>query len=106
MKKIFILLFSVLLFTSCVSWMYIDLNARAKELQLGMVKEQVIRIMGNNYKVTSVKDTEEGVETALRFYNEYYYGYVLYFLDDKLVEWHEYIPPQPIHVVKEKVNAN
>lgn len=102
MKKVFITFVSAIFFMSCTALMGVNYNAKMKEAQLGMTKEAVMQLLGNDYKIVSAKDTGEGMETALRFPSDRSYGYVLYFLDNKLVEWHEYISPQPtVQVVKE-----
>ncbi|MDU1904806.1 MAG: hypothetical protein E6772_08485 [Dysgonomonas sp.] len=107
MKKIFTLLLSVVILTSCASAFGIaDLGSRVKKLELGMSKREALGILGNTYDVQVASRTGDGDLEILKFTSMTSYNYLVHFLDGRLVEWHKDIPPQPIHVVKEVSNAN
>lgn len=97
MKRIIVVLFVILLFVSC---MVSNTSKLTQQLELGMAKSQVIDIMGKDYFVESLQQTDEGKMEILHFYSTYYPAYLLYFLNDKLVEFHRYVPPvyQPQNV--------
>jgi len=77
-----------------------------KELSLGMTKQEVLNILGKDYYIESLSDTEDGKLEVLTFYDgpKSNQAFTLYFLNDKLKEFNKYIPPyipQEVKVVKE-----
>lgn len=105
MKNILFYVLFILIMSSCTTLMGVDYWKRTKELDLGMTKQEVIVIMGKDYMIESLSETDEGKMEVLHFYNG---GggptYILYLLNNNLVEFHKYIspcPPQEVRVVKE-----
>lgn len=79
-----------------------------KKIGLGMTKEQVIAIMGENYEVIGSKESE-----ILLGYKSYDYGiYKLRFINNKLTEWTKDWLPQyynkdsSYHSTKAKDNSS
>jgi len=63
-----------------------DTNKHIKEINLGMSKQDVITIMGENYEVLYAKNGT--VVLGYRSYDYYVHGvYKLVFVDGKLTEW-------------------
>lgn len=63
-------------------------------VSLGMTKDEVVNAIGEGYVIFSVSQTPEGVEEVLQ--TEAYPRYNFHFLDNILVEYYLYVPPQPI----------
>jgi len=90
MKKILFTLLCSFILISCGTTSFVD---RAKKLELGMTKREVISVMGNDFRVISASKTPEGDLEILRYVATVSYtDYVIYLLDGKLVEWHEENP--------------
>lgn len=94
MKKILILLILICftLISSCRVIMGID--DYIKKVELGMTRQEVIKIVGNDYTRSASFINDDGQKVdILRFC---YYGansaYMLTFEDDKLVDIHQDIP--------------
>lgn len=96
MKKITFILFTMLIVTSCGTMYGPNMEKLTQHLELGMTKLQALDLMGNDYFVESMRQTDEGKMEVLHFRSSYYHNYLLYFLNDKLVEFHRYIPPTPM----------
>lgn len=96
MKKLFSLLTlsMCLLLNSCIIYGH-NYNNRKKatHLKIGMTKEAAIEVMGNHYYIESASDTEEGLLEVLKYDSDSDIPYLLFFLNDTLVEFHKYIPP-------------
>lgn len=76
-----------------------------KNLSLGMTKQEVLNIMGNDYYIESLSNTDEGQVEVLTF-TKMNPEFSLCFLNNTLKEFHRYIPPYPhtpqeVRVVKE-----
>lgn len=54
-----------------------------------MTKQEVTSILGNTYGVIAASQTPDGKLEICRFEGLNTYSYSVYFLDNKLVEWHE-----------------
>jgi len=90
MKKVIFTLVFTLALISCGTTNFVN---RAKKLELGMTKKEVISVMGNDFRVISASQTPEGNIEVLRYIASIdVTEYVIYLLDGKLVEWHEDIP--------------
>ena len=77
------------LLAACVSnhitW---NANANIKKIALGMSREQVIQILGNDYLVTSSAKDERGNPVEILAYKSAVYEeYRLKFVDAQLAEW-------------------
>ncbi len=91
-KKIIYSLLLILAFTACGTSGLIN---KAKKLQLGMTRQEATALLGNDYRVVAARQTPEGDLEVLR------YGpglmdtsiYMLNFIDGRLVEWYEEVPP-------------
>lgn len=103
MKKLLLGLFFCLIVTSCAVFYGTDMDSRAKKLQLGMTRQEVINIMGNDYYIESSSQMPEGNLVVLHYNATVYYNeYLIYLLDGELVEFHRYVPPPapPVHDVR------
>jgi len=80
-----------LAFTSCGSSSLVN---KAKKLEIGMTKQEVVNIMGNDYITIAARQTPEGALETVKYGT--YYLYIISFMDGKLVEWvyEEFIPNQ------------
>mgnify|MGYP006949393715 CR=1 FL=1 len=105
MKKILIIImfFVGFIFNACKS--AID---TVKPLDLGMEKQNVLYIIGDDYAIETISETPNGRLEILRHPKAYYPGYFLVFQDGKLVEINRdnlpTVPQQNINVTKEKEN--
>jgi len=105
MKKLLFILFASIIFASCATFYGPNLNELSKRLELGMSRQESVSIMGKDYFIESSSQTPDGKVEILHFRSAYYQEYLLYFLNDELVEFHRYIPPQQdIRVIKEENN--
>ncbi len=98
MKKIISFLLVVVWCSSCASLFSVP-EKQVQLLELGMTKQQVVKIMGQGYVVESVVSVPEGTLEVLHFdfYNTTTISYLMYFLNNKLTEFHRYIPAPPTH---------
>lgn len=70
------------------------------QLELGMSKEQVIKVLGKQYTI-SEKRKENGIEIEVFSYRDLYFPnefYLFSFVDNKLEKWHK--ETQPTYEVK------
>lgn len=89
----------ILAFTSCGSS---SLMQKSKAIELGMSRKEVTDIMGNGYKILAARVTPEGNLETIRYNPILEYSYVFSFLDNRLVEWFQEIPPTRPHVNQEQ----
>lgn len=106
MKKILGVLLLIFLLHSCKALMGVNYEKVTKELSLGMTKQEVLQILGKDYYIESLSNTDEGKLEVLTFYKGHKnnQAFTLYFLNDKLKEFNKYVPPyvpQEVKVVKE-----
>lgn len=90
---LFLLLIMAIVFVSCGT---INTSSRAKKLELGMTKQEVIKTMGQGYRIVSASKAPEGTLEVLRYESSVDYNYMIHLLDGKLVEWYEE-RPRPEH---------
>ena len=86
--------------------MGVNYEKLTKELSLGMTKQEVIKIMGEDYYIESLSETDEGKIEVLTFYDgpKTNQKFTLHFINNKLREFHKYIPPytpQDVRVIRE-----
>ena len=92
MKHLFALLFSTLLFFSCASVIgTVGLENKVKKLKIDMTQEQAFKVVGKNYQVMMASKTQEGNLEVLRYISPNRISYLLYFINGKLIEFHEEI---------------
>ena len=90
MTKRFLLIFCIgCLLTACISnhitW---STNANVKKLALGMSKDQVIQILGDDHMVASSSKDERGNRIeVLAYKSDVYEEYKLKFVNAQLTEW-------------------
>ena len=103
MKKLFFLA-SCLIFASCAT--IVNLDKRMQGLDLGLSKKEAIRTLGDSYVIEVKSASSEGEIEVLRFYTKYGSDYILRFINDRLVEFHRYIPPvrPEVHVINKDEN--
>ena len=91
-KKIIYSLFFILVFTACGTS---GLMNKTKQLQLGMSRQEATALLGNNYRVVAARQTPEGGLEVLRYGPDILDTsiYMLNFIDGRLVEWYEEVPP-------------
>lgn len=92
-KKLFIALSLTFLLSACGAY---NGASKVKQITLGMTKEQVISIMGNNYKADGAIDHPDGVIEIISYHGiEDAMSYpkdVIYFFriqNGKLIEWYK-----------------
>ncbi len=93
-KKIlifFIILTPFLLLSSCASSgrRATNMGTKSRLLQIGMTKDEAVTIMGKTYERINSVETPNGHRETIRYINSWPPNYILYFLDDSLIEWHE-----------------
>lgn len=104
MRGIYVLLI-VFLVTGCATVINpYKMDNRMQKIELGMTREKVISILGNNFESAGARITADGPVESISYlaknmtitdYTEGYY--ILSFKDNILVEWFkERIPVQPV----------
>lgn len=88
-KTVYSLLLIGLLSSCASAFGVVGLGSKMKKLELGMTKEETLNVLGNSYDVIATSQTPEGKLEIFRFYGMNTFSYSTYFLDGKLVEWHE-----------------
>ncbi len=92
MKHLLTLLFSTLLFFSCASVIgTVGLENKVKKLKIDMTQEQAFKVVGKNYQVMMASKTQDGNLEVLRYISPNRISYLLYFINGKLIEFHEEI---------------
>lgn len=90
MKKSLLLMYCIgYLLTACVSnhitW---NTHANIKKVAIGMSKEQVVKILGNDYLVSSSSKDERGNNVeVLAYKSDIHEEYRLKFINTQLAEW-------------------
>lgn len=90
----------VISLSSCGTW---NLSSKMKQLELGMTKQEVIHILGNNYSTIGAIATPDGnLETVFYTGDGVTSGdYTVRYLDGKLFEWFAGRPvtgPAPVFI--------
>lgn len=95
--------FVVLILSSCANFQVAIMSSdKMNKLDLGMSKEQVTTILGNDYTIAE-KRMELGKKVEVLSYRDYYKNdefYLFVFKDNKLEKWYRELLP------KEKVKSN
>ncbi len=74
---------AVLLLAGCRS-----LDSRTQRLNLGMTKDQTVSLLGRDYKTVGARETADASKAEVIRYDDPKYGeLLLYFRDNKLVQW-------------------
>lgn len=91
MKKILFTFCLILCFVACASY-----RTKIRNIELGMTKEQVVQIMGKSYENTGEKLVGEDVVKTISYKDEVRNKrFLLYFKDNRLIEWFvEELPKQ------------
>lgn len=86
MKKVVLAVLFAVILTACGSKVY---NDALKQIELGMTRNQVVTLMGDDYKTTGVKVMQgksyEVLEYKDRFKNHFFFE----FADDSLYKWYK-----------------
>lgn len=97
MKKYILLLFVIsIIFSSCAT-VYgdnYDNREKIKNLHIGMSKQDALKIMGDKYIVESTSQEEDGLLEIVKYYSVSDVPYLLHFLNEKLVAFNRFYPPQ------------
>lgn len=107
-KYILFLSACVIIFSSCTVFYGVNYNNsdKAKNLRIGMSKNEAISIMGNKYIIESTSQEEDGLLEIVKYYSSNEIPYLLHFLNDKLIVFNRYYPPytpeQKITIKKEE----
>ena len=70
-----------------------DNSDKAKNLRLGMSKDEAISIMGKSYIIESTSQEEDGLLEIIKYYSSHEVPYLLHFLNGKLIVFNRYYPP-------------
>lgn len=73
---------------------------KIQQLQLGMSKDEAIRVMGNKYIIESSSIEEDGTLEVIKYDAQTDVPYLLHFLNGELVVFNRYYPP---YVPEQKV---
>lgn len=74
---------AALLLVGCAS-----LDSRTQRLNLGMTKDQTVSLLGKDYKTVGARETADAGKAEVIRYDDPKYGeLLLYFRDNKLVQW-------------------
>ena len=92
MKHLLPLFFSALLLFSCASVIgTVGLENKVKKLKIDMTQDQAFKVVGKNYQVMMASKTQDGNLEVLRYISPNRISYLLYFINGKLIEFHEEI---------------
>lgn len=87
MKKILFVLFVSVLFIGCKSLK--TYNEALKQIELGMTKEQVVGLMGNDYQTAGkIYDNNKEYET-IEYKDMYKYHWIFQFENNSLYKWYK-----------------
>ena len=102
MKKIVFVCTLIVILSSCKALVGTNYEKLTKKVDLGMTKQEVIKILGKDYYIESLSETYEGKLEVLTFYDVSIDNqrFTFYFLNDTLKEFHKYIPPYPPHDIR------
>ncbi|MCD8193688.1 MAG: DUF3192 domain-containing protein [Tannerellaceae bacterium] len=80
----------LLSFTSCVTTRDMDIwnaDRNMRKLELGMMKQQVIDLMGKSYQIVGASREGNNLIEELGYKNWDRGTYILTFVNDELIEW-------------------
>lgn len=87
MKKVLLALFAMVLLSACGGFK--TYNSALKQIELGMTKEQVVSLMGQNYQ-TSGKTYENNKEyETIEYKDMYKFHWIFEFVDNSLYKWYK-----------------
>lgn len=98
MKRIMLIASLIILLSGCASQFGVaNLGSKVRQIEIGMTKKEVVKILGTSYDVVGAGWREQGKEEVIKYYGLNAYGYyVFHFLDNELMEFYHEMPPQPI----------
>jgi hypothetical protein len=104
--KIYILYFFVILTLSSCSSLIFPVASDVNQLELGMSKEQVTKILGSTYVIAEKRMEDENMIEVLSYkcfymYDEFYF--YLLFKNDKLEKWHRELLPKNETIIKKQM---
>jgi len=93
--RFFLMLATMIVLTACAS----SLSSRAQDLRLGMTLEEATGVVGSGYTTVAARVTTDGQVQAIKYTDKKTGDLVLYFKNDKLVQWGDLdilkqIPPE------------
>lgn len=103
MKTRICILFILVLITTACSSLANMTSEKMNKLELGMSKQQVTEILGNNYTIAE-KKIENGVQVEVLSYRDFYKDdefYMFTFKNNTLEKWHRELALKQ-EVVKDK----
>lgn len=95
MKRLLLYILTLILMTACSSVVSMS-GTRMNDLELGMTKEEVTKILGDKYTIAE-KRIERGFLVEILSYRDFYKDdefYLFEFKDNRLEKWHREIVPQ------------
>ncbi|WP_165025346.1 MULTISPECIES: hypothetical protein [unclassified Dysgonomonas] len=94
MKKVIFTVLIVTLLSACGSVNLKRYNSALKQIELGMTKEQVVSLMGDDYttveKITVENKDYETIEYKDMFKNHWFFS----FIDNSLNKWYKEVEPE------------
>ena len=87
-KTFLICMFSIILALLASSCSSLTVEKKARNLEIGMTKKEVMNIMGNNYTVMAARDTPDGAVETISYLSTLDPPFVITFLDGRVVEWY------------------
>lgn len=86
MKKVLFTILITTLLAACGSKAY---NTELKQIQLGMTKEQVVTIMGEDYTTSGVRESWGKTYETIEYRGRYKFTWIFNFEDNRLVKWYK-----------------
>lgn len=83
MKKLLFILFASFILASCGP-VY---NTALKQVQLGMSKQQVVSLMGDNYMTTNSDYSTNVQHEVIEYQDRYKFHWLFEFSNGRLVKW-------------------
>ena len=82
MKKLLLTLLITTLLSACSGKVY---NSALKEIELGMTKDQVVGLMGNEYTSTGQKESWGKTYESIQYVDRYKYHWFFDFENNRLI---------------------
>lgn len=109
MKKILFISFIIasFLFSACASYTMAPVS-KMREIKLGMTKEQVINILGSDYKPASASEKDGALYESIAYYPQENRTeeYVYHFKNGILTEWKKEIVTQEKYITTESKTSS